>query len=61
MTNDKDRFTLRMPRQYREALEREAKSIGVSITAVLFRILSAEYGTLDELDKKAKQERESDE
>ena len=50
MTNDKDRYTLRMPHKYTEAIRRDAATIGTSMAAVILRIFAKHYGFLDEDD-----------
>jgi len=46
MTNDKERYTLRMPTKYAKEIKKEAMAIGTSMSAVILRILAKHYGYL---------------
>ena len=46
MTIDKDRYTLRMPKQYYDAIKRDANAIGISRSAIILRIFAEHYGEL---------------
>ena len=51
MTNDKERYTLRMPTKYAELIRAEAAAIGTSMSAIILRIFASHYGFLDEACK----------
>ncbi len=47
-TNDNDRYTLRMPHKYTEAIKKEADAIGTTMAAVILRIFAKHYGFFTE-------------
>ena len=47
-TNDKERYSLRIPKKYMDAVKRDANMIGTTMSAVILRIFAQHYGFLDE-------------
>ena len=50
MTNDKERYTLRMPVKYANAIKSEAGAIGTTMSAVILRIFAKHFGYLEASD-----------
>lgn len=55
MTYDKDRYTLRMPRKYTTAIEKEADAIGTTKAAIILRILAKHYGFIEDREERTDQ------